>query len=67
MRLASERGLARVAFPAISAGAYGFPLDAAARIAVDVARGDWPGVTEVRFVLFTAETHAAFERALDDG
>jgi len=38
LRLAHERGLVRIAFPAISCGAYGFPLDRAALIALDELR-----------------------------
>ena len=39
LRVAEELGAATVAFPAVSAGVYGWPLDDAARIAVD----DGPG------------------------
>ncbi len=38
LEIAAERGLRSVAFPAISTGAYGFPADRAARIAVDTVR-----------------------------
>ncbi|HEX9291043.1 MAG TPA: O-acetyl-ADP-ribose deacetylase [Anaeromyxobacteraceae bacterium] len=38
LRLASERELRTIAFPAISTGAYGFPLDRATRIAMEEAR-----------------------------
>ncbi|WP_106395760.1 O-acetyl-ADP-ribose deacetylase [Enhygromyxa salina] len=62
--LAAAHSLVSVAFPAISAGAYGFPLEPAARIAIAATRADWGSVARVRFVMFTAEAHASFERAL---
>ncbi|PRQ09077.1 O-acetyl-ADP-ribose deacetylase [Enhygromyxa salina] len=64
LALASTHGLASVAFPAISTGAYGFPLDAAARIAVEVTRRRWGSVDDIRFVLARADVFEAFERAL---
>jgi O-acetyl-ADP-ribose deacetylase len=67
IELAAEHGDRRVAFPAISAGVYGYPLDDAARIAVDATRAamaDHPEVEEARFWLFGDAAHAAFERAL---
>jgi O-acetyl-ADP-ribose deacetylase (regulator of RNase III) len=56
LRLATAHGARSVAFPAISTGAYGFPVAAAARIAVDVVRAETrtPGPVElVRFVCFS--------------
>lgn len=64
--VAEELGAASVAFPAISAGAYGWPMDDAARIAVETVRAHEPiAVREVRFVLFGPDAHAAFSAALD--
>ena len=61
LRVAEELGATTVAFPAVSAGVYGWPVDDAARIAVETARAhDSRSVREVRFVLFGPETHAAF-------
>ncbi|MFO7562338.1 MAG: O-acetyl-ADP-ribose deacetylase [Enhygromyxa sp.] len=60
--LARDHGLESVAFPAISTGAYGFPLEPAARIALTTARADWGSVEEVRFVLFTAQVFEAFAK-----
>jgi O-acetyl-ADP-ribose deacetylase len=65
LRVAAELGAATVAFPAVSAGIYGWPLDDAARIAVGTVRETSEPVEEVRFVLFTADVHQAFERALN--
>ena len=63
LRVAEELGASSVAFPAISAGAYGWPVEDAARIAVDTVRAHRPvSVREVRFVLFGARTYDVFSR-----
>jgi O-acetyl-ADP-ribose deacetylase len=64
MRVADELGALTVAFPAVSAGIYGWPLDDAARIAVGAVLATPTKVTEARFVLFSADVYAAFEGAL---
>ncbi|WP_312882161.1 O-acetyl-ADP-ribose deacetylase [Actinomadura alba] len=64
LRVADELGAGSVAFPAVSAGIYGWPVDDAARIAVSTVRSTPTGVHDVRFVLFTPDVYAAFERAL---
>jgi O-acetyl-ADP-ribose deacetylase (regulator of RNase III) len=64
LRVAAGLGAATVAFPAVSAGTYGWPLDDAARIAVRTVREMHGLVDEVRFVLFSEDVYAAFERAL---
>ena len=61
--LAREYQLKTVAFPAISAGTYGYPLAEAAQIAVDSVREHGHGL-EVTFVLFDADTYAAFDEVL---
>jgi O-acetyl-ADP-ribose deacetylase len=66
LRVADELGAVTVAFPAISTGAFGYPLDEAARVAVESIRSADTEVHEVRFVSFGREAYAAFERALDD-
>lgn len=63
LRVADELGAASVAFPAVSAGVYGWPVDDAARVAVGTVRATPTRVEEVRFVLFTPDAYAAFERA----
>ena len=63
MRLAAEHGLESVAFPAISTGAYKFPLEPAARIALEAVGDDYGSVSQVRFVLFTEPVFSAFELA----
>lgn len=67
LRVADELGARTVAFPAVSAGIYGWPLVDAARIAVATVRevaDAGTAVTEVRFVLFSDDVLAAFETAL---
>lgn len=63
LALAVEHALGTIAFPAISCGVYGYPLDEAAAIAKEVIEGrDWP-LREIRFVLFSEEVHASWTRA----
>ncbi|MEW6289295.1 MAG: O-acetyl-ADP-ribose deacetylase [Thermodesulfobacteriota bacterium] len=59
--------LATIAFPAISTGAYGFPIKEAARIAVRetlIAAERIAFLTQVIFVCFTSDTKKAYEEAL---
>ncbi len=60
LRVADGLGARTVAFPAISAGVYRWPMDDAARIAVSTVRGTPTNVREVRFVLFSDAAYAAF-------
>ncbi|MCL7368422.1 O-acetyl-ADP-ribose deacetylase [Streptomyces ardesiacus] len=60
LRVADELGARAVAFPAISTGVYRWPLDDAARIAVETVREADTAVEEVRFVLFDDRAHEAF-------
>lgn len=62
LALAAAHGLRTIAFPAISCGAYGFPIHQAAPIAIAAARR--AELDEVRFVLFDGRTYEAWERAL---
>jgi O-acetyl-ADP-ribose deacetylase len=64
LRVAGELGARTIAFPAVSAGLYGWPADDAARIAVSTVRQTPSQLTEARFVLFTPDVYAAFQRAL---
>ena len=64
LRVADELGIASIAFPAVSAGIYGWPVEDAARIAVGTVRSTPTKVDDVRFVLFTEDAYQAFERAL---
>ncbi|MFJ2946483.1 O-acetyl-ADP-ribose deacetylase [Streptomyces sp. NPDC087226] len=60
LRVADELGARTVAFPAVSTGVYGWPMDDAARIAVEAVRTAGTAVEEVRFVLFDDRAYAAF-------
>jgi O-acetyl-ADP-ribose deacetylase (regulator of RNase III) len=65
LRVADGLGARSVAFPAISAGIYGWPVDDAARQAVaGVRQAVVEHVAEVRFVLFSEPVLAAFAAAL---
>ena len=64
LRLADELGARSIAFPAISTGAYGYPLDEAAAVAIGAVRTVETSLEEIRFVLFGSAAHAAFRRAL---
>jgi O-acetyl-ADP-ribose deacetylase len=64
LRVADELGAVTIAFPAISTGVYGYPVDEAAPVAIDAVTNADTNVSEVRFVLFDELTHSAFERAL---
>ena len=66
--LADEHGLTSLAFPAISTGAYGYPVTEAAPIAISAtieALSSAKHVTKCRFVLFDVATVRAYERAAE--
>jgi len=68
VRLADEHGLASLSFPAISTGAYGYPVTQAAPIAIVTtvdALAATKHVTKCRFVLFDVSTVRAYERAAE--
>ncbi|SRR5581483_806343 len=63
IRIADEHGLASLAFPSISTGAYGYPIHEAAPVAISAvldALRSATRVTKVRFVLFDDETLRAY-------
>jgi len=67
LELAAMHGCRRVALPAISTGAYGYPLDAAARVtiaSVQRALEDNPRVDEARLWLFGQDSYDVFAAAL---
>ncbi len=67
LRVADELGARSVAFPAVSAGIYGWPMDDAARIAVATVRATPTDVDEVRFVLLGQAAYDAFAAATGEG
>ncbi len=65
IRLADESGCRSIAFPAISTGIYGYPLDEACREAVDVCREEAEATgIKVKLIGFDARTVAALQNAL---
>ncbi|WP_194288596.1 macro domain-containing protein, partial [Ornithinicoccus halotolerans] len=67
LAVAEEVGATSVAFPAVSAGVFGWDPAQVADVAVSTVRETLPatpGVERVRFVLFSAELHRLFEGAL---
>ncbi|MCC6874777.1 MAG: O-acetyl-ADP-ribose deacetylase [Sandaracinaceae bacterium] len=66
LRLAEENGLRTIALPAISCGVYGYPIEQAAKIAIQVARERAWDLDELRFVLFSDHDRAVFEDAAND-
>lgn len=68
LRLAQEHSLKSIAFPAISTGVYGYPLDEAGVVALDTViqyiKTHEPDFERVRFVLFTPDALFAFQHVL---
>jgi O-acetyl-ADP-ribose deacetylase len=60
--LADELGAETVAFPLISSGVFGWPLDDAVRQALSALRGTETGLAEARLVLFGRDAFAAAQR-----
>ncbi|MDT0166542.1 O-acetyl-ADP-ribose deacetylase [Actinotalea sp. AC32] len=71
LTVAADVGARSVAFPAVSAGVYGWDVEVVADVAVATVRdhvaltGDEPAVRLVRFVLASDRAHAAFASAID--
>jgi O-acetyl-ADP-ribose deacetylase (regulator of RNase III) len=66
-RLAAEHGVTSIAFPAISCGIYGYPVEAATEIAVREARAALertPQIERVVFACFGEQVFEAYQRAL---
>ncbi|MFP4284899.1 MAG: macro domain-containing protein [Desulfovermiculus sp.] len=69
LQLADEWSLKSIAFPAISSGAFGNPLEVAARIAIQSVLGQIPGlssVQHVRFVLFSQADNQVYDHLLQE-
>jgi O-acetyl-ADP-ribose deacetylase (regulator of RNase III) len=64
LAVADELGVESIAFPLISAGAYGWPVEDAARAAVDTLRASRSQVKRCALVGFSAQTTAALRAAL---
>ena len=69
LKLASARGLKSIAFPAISTGVYGYPLEEAARVALKAAIDslkEHSDIEIVRFVLFDRKAYEVFSGELKE-
>ncbi len=67
LKLASANKIKSIAFPALSAGAYGYPLEDAARVALKTSMDymkEHPEIQLVRFVLFGSAIYRVFEDEL---
>ena len=67
LRIAKENGIETIAFPAISTGAYRFPLERAARIAIKTVKeftSANPEIDKVIFVCFDQKTYETYRRVL---
>jgi len=67
LRLAAQHGVRSIAFPSISTGAYRYPMEQAARTAVETVRGELAKPTTVelvRFVCFSAEDLQVYQELL---
>lgn len=68
LKLAVAHGIKSIAFPAVSCGVYGYPLDEAARIAITTVASFLsrePAIERVVFVLFNKDATDAFTAALE--
>ena len=68
MKLAEQNGVRTIAFPSISTGAYGFPIERAARIAVSTVReclDRMPHVQTVLFVCFSQSDYDVYQEVLE--
>jgi O-acetyl-ADP-ribose deacetylase (regulator of RNase III) len=64
LKLAAQHGIRTIAFPAISCGIYGYPLDEAAEIAVRETRAADAQFDRILLVAFGADVHRALEQSL---
>lgn len=68
LKMACQYEIKTIAFPSISTGAYGFPVERAARLALEAVREfceDNDYLDEIRFVLFDEKTFNKFKDALE--
>ena len=66
--LAKEHTIKSIAFPSISTGAYGYPIEEAARIAIRTVKGclhEAAGIEEVRFVVYTESDRLVYDNLLE--
>ncbi|MFB6355866.1 MAG: macro domain-containing protein [bacterium] len=69
LKRAEENGITSVAFPAISTGAFGYPIEDAARVAFRTVKQKIPSLESVgliRFVLFDESAYSTHEKVLEE-
>ena len=69
LEIAAANGIASLAFPSISTGIYGYPVEEAARVAIATVRNSLPGfaaIREVIFCCFSADDLVVYERKLNE-
>jgi O-acetyl-ADP-ribose deacetylase (regulator of RNase III) len=69
LKLAASKGFDSIAFPSISTGAYGYPVEQAAVVALGAVsrflRENSTSLKEIRFVLYDTDTLKVYEKALE--
>ncbi|MDD5434296.1 MAG: O-acetyl-ADP-ribose deacetylase [Nitrospira sp.] len=68
LTIALDKGIGSIAFPSISTGAYSYPLEAAAQIALRTVIGflkEHGEITVIRFVLFSPKAYGVYKEALN--
>jgi O-acetyl-ADP-ribose deacetylase (regulator of RNase III) len=69
LELCTQNKIYSMAFPSISTGIYGYPVEEASRIALKTVMDylkDYPEIKLVRFVLFDSKTYSVYEEALQE-
>jgi O-acetyl-ADP-ribose deacetylase (regulator of RNase III) len=70
LKIAEAKKLSSISFPSISTGAYRYPLDQAAKVALETVisflKEETRSLKEVRFVLFDARTYEAYQISLQE-
>ena len=69
LEIASKTGVKRIAFPAISCGVYGYPMEEACRIAIQTVADycvSHPEIEEVRFVLFSQKDLSIYKKIVNE-
>ena len=69
LELCTQNKISSMAFPSISTGIYGYPVEEASRIALKTVMDylkDYPEIKLVRFVLFDSKTYSVYEEALQE-